>query len=631
MPDVLETAPPRRWVAPQPRLARVRGVEIFAAGVHDDYDYTPAGLSEIVRNFGLLSVGPKALYRVPIVLGHESDQDLLENTGYPAAGWIDNVHQEGDILVCDFVDVPLLVAKLINQRAYRRVSSEVYDDFQYEGQSYGLALRRVAILGAMIPEVKGLADIPMAEFAAFADAQRFHRAFTEPRLFRAFALKPDFGGGGRRKPNNNRFVTDAGKTVYLYGTRREAAIKAAGGGETSAATNPPAVPADHPDKLKAEFDQVNRHVGQVFHDVVKGASQADLRHWESLDPQQRASDTGYMATEFRRLFGPDSEWQAAQNKLMAARQKFDAAAARTAQSSRQRGSKSPARKHAESDPQQRKAVAMDTAQMRDALIGMGIPQEVADGMDDAAVTAVYNAMQAKAAVPPAEAAPAATLPNPEVTALAEDKPEDAPAETPAEEKKDDVTMAAETCRTFSEKDVSEIVKREVKAALAGSQQDLEAVRRMTRQQVASQKRETIRAFCEEMKAEGKVLQSQLDDSDGQPTLIDRLMRADATNVVRVFSEGGKRVTKTELDLQMDEIRNGPAVAYFGERMHQPLGKGGKTGDDAEVAKLRRHYRRFSEGYRKNGQTEDAMVRAFTAERTKRRPGLTVEEYTGMAN
>jgi len=145
-------------------LARVRNVEIFAAGTWQGQTFGEAELDQIAANFERLCLQDPAVFRPPVVIGHDEDQAWLKRSGLPAAGWVQDVWREGRRLLAHFSEVPPLVAQLINQRAYRKVSVELYQDFVHEGEHYGWTLRRVALLGGELPAVRGLADLPLAEF-----------------------------------------------------------------------------------------------------------------------------------------------------------------------------------------------------------------------------------------------------------------------------------------------------------------------------------------------------------------------------------------------------------------------------------------------------------------------------------
>lgn len=168
--------------------ATVSGCEIFRAGNHRDKEYTRADLDDMVENFRRFSSGPRPLLKVPAVLGHEEDQDLLRRTDLPAAGWPSRVWRDGDVLKADIPGVPPQVARLLRGRAYRTVSAEVYDRPPAGVPGEGKMLRRVAFLGGDIPQIKTLADIPLPE--QHAEAGEPYR----PVALRPAGSRPGTGG-----------------------------------------------------------------------------------------------------------------------------------------------------------------------------------------------------------------------------------------------------------------------------------------------------------------------------------------------------------------------------------------------------------------------------------------------------
>lgn len=157
--------------------SRISGIEIFARGVHRSKPYSAADMADIVRNFQEFSApdAPRILLRVPLVIGHEEDQQYLQRTDIPAAGWATDVWTQGGRLFADADHVPAEVSRLIKGKAYRVVSAEIYDEPPDGVPGRGKMLRRIALLGADIPEVKGLAEIPTPEpysEGAFASRRR---------------------------------------------------------------------------------------------------------------------------------------------------------------------------------------------------------------------------------------------------------------------------------------------------------------------------------------------------------------------------------------------------------------------------------------------------------------------------
>ena len=124
--------------------------EIFEV---DDSD----ALDVIIENFHKLeNLTP------PIVLGHDEEQTILQNSGYPSAGWVTDVKRKNasNVLLAKFDRVPLEVVSLVESGAYSKISAELYVDYvDNEGIHYGPALRRVSILGADVPQIKTLNDL----------------------------------------------------------------------------------------------------------------------------------------------------------------------------------------------------------------------------------------------------------------------------------------------------------------------------------------------------------------------------------------------------------------------------------------------------------------------------------------
>lgn len=132
-------------------------VEIFEAGTHRGFTYTHKHLDEMVSNFTTLADRVKP----PLVCGHEEadGQVFLKHSGMPSFGWMSGVKREGDKLVASFAGVPAVMKGLIKKGAFKRISSEIYHNFKDGAKAYGMCLRRAAVLGSEIPELKSLEDI----------------------------------------------------------------------------------------------------------------------------------------------------------------------------------------------------------------------------------------------------------------------------------------------------------------------------------------------------------------------------------------------------------------------------------------------------------------------------------------
>lgn len=155
------------------------GVEILSPGRWNGDPYSEADLDEIVTNFPLLKGKIDPVGK----LGHDGNQKLAQQDGYPAIGWVTKVYRQGTKLLADFKDIPAKVADLIAAHAYDKVSSEVYFNLSLDGKTYKRVLKNVAFLGADMPAVKDIksisdvaalykgedADVHVAEYAEDPD------------------------------------------------------------------------------------------------------------------------------------------------------------------------------------------------------------------------------------------------------------------------------------------------------------------------------------------------------------------------------------------------------------------------------------------------------------------------------
>lgn len=133
---------------------RIQGVEIFAAGKWNGDQYTMDDLQEMVKAFN-----ENPTLKPYLKLGHDDNQLLIQQDGYPAAGWIERVYIKGEKLVADFCDIPQKIYDLIQQKSYRKVSSEIFWNLKIGDKVYSKVLAAVALLGADTPAVTSLNDI----------------------------------------------------------------------------------------------------------------------------------------------------------------------------------------------------------------------------------------------------------------------------------------------------------------------------------------------------------------------------------------------------------------------------------------------------------------------------------------
>lgn len=144
-------------------LENTDGVDI---GWQEIFEFNESSVLDIlIDNFHKL----KDKLLPPIKLGHNEKQTIIQNSGYPSAGWISDLkRKEGtNKLLAYFSKVPPLVAKLIEKKKYLKLSAEIYHNFidPNTSKQYGPTFRGVAIEGADIPEIKTLKDLNIVYYS----------------------------------------------------------------------------------------------------------------------------------------------------------------------------------------------------------------------------------------------------------------------------------------------------------------------------------------------------------------------------------------------------------------------------------------------------------------------------------
>lgn len=189
-------------------------------------------------------------------------------------------------------------------------------------------------------------------------------------------------------------------------------------------------------------------------------------------------------------------------------------------------------------------------------------------------------------------------------------------------------LTAQGKDTMTADKFSELAKPLIAAAVAEVRKEFASVREQASQLEANTKRSNVEKFCEAMAKDGKILPAELDRGDAKnprPTILDRLLRADARTVVHKFSEGGKQVELSELDLQMREIERRPTLLRFNERQVKQALANGKQPDPA-VEVITETVEKFSEYFPK-GETTESMSKGYAAFK-KHNPKASVEDFLG---
>jgi hypothetical protein len=96
----------------------------------------------------------------PIGVGHEDDDNVLGRSDLPKQGEVINLYLDGNVLMADFGRVPLSICKLVKGGIYDKVSCELWESPPGKFAGTGWMLKRVALLGADVPGVYTLSEIP---------------------------------------------------------------------------------------------------------------------------------------------------------------------------------------------------------------------------------------------------------------------------------------------------------------------------------------------------------------------------------------------------------------------------------------------------------------------------------------
>jgi len=124
-------------------------IEIFRAGDYGEKGkYSESDLDQIVADYDPIK------HEAPVVVGHPQNN-------VPAYGWVESLKRVGSTLLARFRQVAPAFAALVKEGRFKKRSVSLVRN--PEGK---LELRHVGFLGAMPPEVKGLADVPFGSTTA---------------------------------------------------------------------------------------------------------------------------------------------------------------------------------------------------------------------------------------------------------------------------------------------------------------------------------------------------------------------------------------------------------------------------------------------------------------------------------
>jgi len=158
-------------------------MEAFAAGDYGDKGkFTAADLQAIASSYD-----PK-LHDAPVVIGHPE-------LNAPAFGWVESLKAEGGMLFAKLRQVQPEFEDLVKRGMFKKRSVALYPKFGAVGTPY---LRHIGFLGAMPPEVKGLADVQFAAQPEFREIE-FNEKETEMDQKTLMDSLREFFGGEKPK------------------------------------------------------------------------------------------------------------------------------------------------------------------------------------------------------------------------------------------------------------------------------------------------------------------------------------------------------------------------------------------------------------------------------------------------
>jgi hypothetical protein len=139
-----------------PNVVSIPGVELVKVGTWQcstgEWTVTAADLASAVA-----AAKAGVIRSAPLKLGHQGPM----RDASPALGRATNLRTtpDGQTLLADFVDVPRALAPVL-VKAYGQRSVEALIDYEApDGRRWPLVIEAVALLGAQLPAVDGLADV----------------------------------------------------------------------------------------------------------------------------------------------------------------------------------------------------------------------------------------------------------------------------------------------------------------------------------------------------------------------------------------------------------------------------------------------------------------------------------------
>jgi hypothetical protein len=205
-------------------------LEIFRAGDYGDKGrYSERDLATLAEEYD--GAGGAA----PVVIGHPGSHA-------PAVGWVEGLKQRGAVLLAKLRQVQPSVEQAIAEGRFKKRSVALLRDGQGK-----LRLRHLGLLGAMPPEIKGLADAQFSDASGryvsieYTDGNQVGRSTMKANLTPNIALDPAsvvFAEAAQKRANARRIsygqalheLHELGFKVEADGSTRAAVHFNEGGG-----------------------------------------------------------------------------------------------------------------------------------------------------------------------------------------------------------------------------------------------------------------------------------------------------------------------------------------------------------------------------------------------------------------
>lgn len=564
---------------------RLKGIECFRAGTHRDKVYSVADLDNMVELFRKYQSGPGALMRVPGKIGHPDEQRQVEDfdeSAKPAAGRVERLWRDGDILKADVGEMAEPEARAIAARRYFSTSSEVYDTPPRGIPGKGKMLRAVSFLGADVPQVKQLAELPQPQ--RYAERDGSHTLVPAPVSgFHLTHVAPLPGGA---------FACFSEVTRMPFPPEQPGAAPVdPAGGATPGGGNP--------EELIAELAKKG-----ASPEALQGCPPAALAEMCRLLDQAGEPDGDEMGEE-----GPEG-WPVPKDDEE--KQKFAATCHRMAEHGRRGFEHYSATKYAEMPEEQ-------GSQYHERF--SALPEEQ------------NRAMWAKVSSAGGDSKRHITEKDPSGSHYGKKKM--GGHWSPHGEDAIDITTAGvmkgkkkpdEEDAPVKMSELRDLIRAEFKALAPDVQGKLERFEKFTEERLRSEKKRGVEALVDDLVRQGKVPPRERHEE------IEELLLADDSTVHK-FAEGGKTVSATLYDRKVARLKRRPSK--FAEKMGTaPAVAGAGTGSDdpdAEVEKVAAAFEAFSERFRRvnPAMTKDDYVNGFRNER-KINPDMTAADYVPLA-